>query len=112
MKKRVYRRPRGYDGSELTSRRLNELLPLVIKNIGKIYKERGDLILAAWPEIIGSKLAVMTKAVSFDSGILFVKVRNSSLYSLLQQHDKSRILKSLRDKFPETNIKSIIFRMG
>ena len=112
MKRKMRRTPRGYNGPGLTSHKLNKLLPLVLCSIGEVYKERGDLILAAWPEIIGERLAAMTQAVSFNSGVLFVRVRNSTLYSLLNQHDKPRILKSLRDKFPNTYIKSIVFRMG
>ena len=112
MKKQVYRRPKGYNGPGLTTRRLSDLLPVVLHNIGEAYHERGDLVLAAWPEIIGSRLAVMTQAVAFESGFLIVKVNNSTLYSLLSQHDKPRILHSLRDKFPNTMIKNIVFRMG
>lgn len=106
------RTPKNYDGSETTSRQLKELLPSVLSRIGGVYEERGDLVLAAWPEIIGSKLAGMTEAVSFESSVLVVKVKNSTLYSLLSQHDKPRILKNLRDKFPATSINNIVFRLG
>lgn len=112
MKKRFRRTPRAYDGVGRTSHRLHEVLPVILHNIGEIYKERGDLVLAAWPEVIGQKLAKMTEATAFDSGILYVKVRNSTLYSLLSQNDKPRILKSLRGKFPSTKIRNIVFRMG
>jgi hypothetical protein len=106
------RTPKNYDGSGTTSRQLKELLPSVLSQIGGIYEERGDLVLASWPEIIGPQLASMTEAVSFDSGILVVKVKNSTLYSLLSQHEKPRILKNLRDKFPTTSVKNIVFRLG
>jgi hypothetical protein len=112
MKRRFRRTPKAYAGVQLTGHKLNEILPSVLYSIGLIYKERGDLVLAAWPEIIGDKLALMTEAVSFDAGILYVKVRNSTLFSLLKQHDKPQILRSLRGKFPRTNIKNIVFRMG
>ncbi|MBT3394588.1 MAG: DUF721 domain-containing protein [Waddliaceae bacterium] len=106
------RTPRGYDGIHTTSHRLGEVLPLVLKRIGRSYESRGDLIIMAWPEVIGEKLAAMTKAVEFEDGKLFVKVKNSTLYSLLNREYKSRLLKSLRDKFPGTNIKTIIFRIN
>ena len=112
MKRRARRTPRGYSGSRLTNHKLNDLLPVIVYKIGEIYKERGDLVQAAWPEIIGKKLATMTEAVSFEEGILHVKVRNSTLYSLLSRNDKPRILQSLRGKFPRTYIKNIVFRMG
>lgn len=94
-----------------TSRHIREILPRILQDIGKVYKDRPDLILAAWPEIIGSKLASMTKAHSFINGILLVFVKNSTLYSLLVQHDRARILKNLRSKFPNTTIKSVVFRL-
>lgn len=68
--------------------------------------------MAAWPAIIGPKLCQMTKAVSFEEGTLTVLVKNSTLYSLLVKHDKMRILKLLRDKFPNTTINNIVFRIG
>ena len=106
------RTPRGYNGTALTAHPLGEVLPRVLKKIGRVYESRGDLIMAAWPEIIGPKLAQMTEAKSFENGFLHVTVRNATLHSLLSRDDKPRLLKSLRDKFPGTFIKTIIFRMG
>ena len=112
MKKKTGRTPRFYDGVEPTTRRVDELLPGVMRRIGARYQERPDLIFAAWPAVIGEQLAPMTQVVSFEDGILTVKVKNSTLYSLLSRKDKPRILRSLRDKFPRTQIKNIVFRMG
>lgn len=107
-----FRTPRHYDGTEVTSHRMTDLLPRVLAKIGEVYQQNADLILAMWPEIIGMKFAGMTQAVSFVDGILVVKVRNSTLYSLLSQNDKLRILNVLRKKFPHVEIKNIYFRMG
>jgi Dna[CI] antecedent, DciA len=91
---------------------LKELLPSVLGKIGSAYQERPDLVLAAWPEIIGPKLAPMTEALSFVEGVLTVKVRHSTLYSLLRQYERDKLLRQLREKFPGTAIKRIAFRMG
>jgi hypothetical protein len=96
----------------LTTRHIRELLPDLLAGIGTVYQNRPDLVLAAWPDVIGKDLASMTQALSFNEGILTVKVNNSTLYSLLSQHDKPRILKSLRDKFAGTVIKTIHFQLG
>lgn len=113
MLKNNYRRtPRNYDGTEVTSRKISDLLPYVLSEIGGIYQQRPDLLLAAWPEIIGAKLAPMTEAASFSDGVLFVKVRNSSLLSLLIQNEKNRLLSLIRKKFPSIKIDNIIFRLG
>ncbi len=44
---------------------MKDLLPKVLNEINMIHRDRPDLILAAWPQIIGDKLAAMTKAVAF-----------------------------------------------
>jgi hypothetical protein len=100
------------DGSGLTNKQLKDLLPKALGSIGAMHRDRPDLVLAAWPEVIGEKLASMTKATSFDQGVLYVKVSNSTLYSLLAQHERGRLLKSLREKFPSVEIKNIHFRIG
>lgn len=100
------------EGSKLTNKQLRDLLPKALGSIGAMQRDRPDLIVAAWPQIIGEKLVSMTKAISFDRGILYVKVANSTLYSLLSQHERGRLLKSLREKFLSVEIKNISFRLG
>ena len=112
MHKPHSRTPRYYDGTRLTTHRMGDLLPVVLSRIGQVYEQRSDLILALWPDIIGPKLAPMAQAVSFSEGILLVKVKNSTLYSLLSQNDKPRLLNKLRQKFPRADIKTIQFRIG
>lgn len=106
------RTPKNYDGIQTTLHRVSDLLSGVLSQVEKVYQQHPDLILAAWPDVIGSKLASMTQAVSFFDGILLVKVKNSTLHSLLSQNDKPRILNILRQKFPNVQIKSISFRIG
>lgn len=106
------KRPRYYDGPLPTSRPITRLLPALLQEIGKVYQDRPDLILAAWPDVVGPQLASMTQALSFKEGFLVVKVQNATLYSLLCQYDKPRLIKNLRDRFPHTMIKSILFQLG
>lgn len=98
--------------SESTNKQLKDVLPKVLGAIGALHKDRPDLILAAWPEIIGKTQASMTKAVAFEKGILYVKVSNSPLYSLLAQHERKRLLRHLKERFPSVEIKNIHFRIG
>ncbi len=95
-----------------TSKNLRQLLPAILRQIGKRHEERPDLILAAWPSVIGERLSPMTRAVSFIEGILTIKVRNSSLLSLLAQHERHKLLKELRKKFPNAKIRNIRFCIG
>lgn len=106
------RHPRHYDGPHLTTRHICQLLPRFLEEMGRKVEERPDLVVAAWPEVIGSQLAPMAQALFFIEGVLTVKVKNSTLYSLLTQNDKPRLIKNLRDKFPGTTIKTIFFRLG
>lgn len=109
----IYRRtPRNYNGTAVTTHQMVDLIPHFLSELGKVYQDRPGLILAAWPEIIGKNLASMTQAVSFVEGILVVKVRNSTLHSLLSQRDKSQLLQLLRQKFPRVTINNIHFRIG
>jgi hypothetical protein len=105
------RTPRNYNGTQTTTHRVSDLLPHVLGQISEVYQDNPELILAAWPDIIGEKLASMTQAVSFSKGVLTVKVQNSTLYALLSRQEKPRILNLLKKKFPKIEIK-IQFRMG
>ncbi|MCH9610024.1 MAG: hypothetical protein S4CHLAM81_10750 [Chlamydiales bacterium] len=93
-----------------TSKHIRDVLPNVMSNIGKVFKDRPDLIVEAWPEVVGSRLAPQARAVAFADGFLQVRVQNSTLLSLLTQ-DRSRIVQNLRAKFPKTTIKSVVFRL-
>lgn len=112
MHKKPFRRPHNFDGTGLTSHHLGKLLTGALSELGNVYQEKPDLILALWPEIIGPKLARMTQAVSFTNGVLFVTVMNSTLFSLLNQYEKPKILSDLRKKLPRANIVNIVFRIG
>lgn len=112
MSRNLKRTPKNYNGTGITTHKVTDLLPAVLETIHEVYQGRPDLILAAWPMIIGPQLAAMTQAVSFCDGVLLIKVKNSTLHSLLSQRDKSRILNLLRMKFPKTQIKNIMFRIG
>ncbi len=106
------RTPKNYDGTAVTTHRMSELLPQVLGRIEKVYSDRPDLILAAWPEIIGPQLATMTRAISFTHGVLLVKVNNSTLYSLLSRIERPKILRRLQTRFPTASVKDVQFRLG
>lgn len=101
-----------YNDTKLTSKQMSQVLPKIMDKIAASHRDRPDLILVAWPQIIGEKFQAMTRAVSFVDGVLTVIVKNSTLYSLLSQHEKKRLLQSLRKKFPAVVIRDIFFRLG
>lgn len=97
---------------KLTSKTLQNLLPEFLKKVNKNCHQRHDLIPLAWPAIIGEKLAPMTQAESFKEGVLYVRVSNSTLLSILSHRERKMLLKKLKEKFPKTDIKEIRFRLG
>lgn len=106
------RTPRNYDGTKTTGKLIGHVLPEMMRSIGERVKERPEDILKAWPEIVGARLAPMAQAVSFEAGVLTVKVKNSTLYSLLSQQAKPALLRNLQEKFPYATIRNITFRVG
>lgn len=111
-KKSSKRLPRGYDGVNLTSKPLGDVLPRVLRRVSAVHGDRPDLILAAWPQLVGPQLAPMTEAVAFNEGMLVVKVKNSTLYSLLKNRERGRLLYRLRQRFPSNEIRGIYFKIG
>lgn len=112
MKKSIRRTPKNYDGPLVTTHHASDVAPAVLRGIAGALQERPDLVIAAWKTVIGSNLMAMTEAISFTSGVLVVRVRNSTLYSLLSQRDKSRLLANLRRHLPNTTIHDLVFRMS
>jgi hypothetical protein len=106
------RTPKNYDGTGVTTHRMSDMLAKVLRGFDQKFHDGGEKILLAWPEVIGTRLAPMTQAVSFVDGVLLVKVKNSTLHSLLSQNDKMKILSNLRQKFPQYSIRNIVFRIG
>lgn len=72
----------------------------------------GHEILQAWDEVLGPNFANLTQAVSVQDGILTVKVKSSTLYSLLGCYEKPRLLARLQEMFPEAKLAGIVFRRG
>lgn len=108
----MQRTPRDYDGVKSTSHRMGDVLGGVLLEISDGFRDRPDLVLAAWPSLVGEKLAPMTQALSFNEGVLVVKVMNSTLYSLLCQKERGRLLGALKKQFPNIEIRALQFRMG
>ncbi len=103
---------KGKKSNKITSKFVRNMLGDFLGNITETYKEKPSKILDAWPEIIGEKFAHMTKAVSIKNKILTVNVSNSTLYSLLCQHEKITLLKKLQKKFSKEAVQDIRFRIG
>lgn len=103
------RTPRNYQGTENPAKNVAELLPEVMSDLGKKIKDPREEIFQFWRELIGEKMAPLTEPVSFFDGVLTVKVKSSTLYSLLVAHERPRLLSRLQEKF---SIRNLVFRVG
>lgn len=101
------RTPRNYSGVENPEKKLAELLPDFVHDLKLL--EPKEAVFQFWKELIGEKFAPLTEPVSFVDGVLTVKVKSSTLYSLLVTHERPRLLGRLQEKF---SIRNIIFRVG
>jgi predicted nucleic acid-binding Zn ribbon protein len=112
VKKRTQRTPRNFDGTEITTRKIDLLLTNILSQIEQKAKTHVDRIEERWKEVVGEKMAPMTEVLSLENGILTVKVKNSTLYSLLCQHEKPRLLGELQKKCSKEKLRDLKFRIG
>ena len=103
------RTPRHFDGTGRTGKVLSDLLPEIVKKIGEKSGCQSEEIFGFWPTVIGEAMAPYTEPVSFIDGVFIVKVKSSTLYSLLSQHERPRLLQRLQEKFP---VRNLVFRAG
>src|SRR5437879_368022 len=79
------RTPRNYSGVVNPAKKMTDLLPDVLNDLGRKAKDPREEVFRFWNELIGEKMAPMAEPVSFVEGVLTVKVKSSTLYSLLCQ---------------------------
>jgi len=104
--------PKNYQGQDPTGRQIKDLLVPILGQLSQCVEDNPQELLKAWPQLVGEKIASMTHAVSVNQGIFLVKVDNATLYSLLVQHERQRLLKKIQEMFPQLKVRSLLFRMG
>ena len=104
--------PKNYNGKMPTSRHIKHLLPSILTGISNKLEDNPIQISTIWQEIVGDKIARLTEVIELNNGVLKVKVDNSTLYSLLVEHEKQRLLKVLQKRLPKLRIKILLFRIG
>lgn len=105
------RTAKNYNGTRFPAKKMETLLPEILKSLKK---ETGSLekeIRKAWASLVGTKISQYASVHSFREGILKITVRSASLYNLMMQHEKKVLLKKLQQMFPN-QIKDIIFKVG
>lgn len=103
------RTPRNFNGTSRTEKTLVSLLPEILKSLRTLSETPTEEIFRCWFSLIGPKMAPFTEPVSYVDGVLTVKVKSSTLYSLLSRHEKPRLLKELGRQF---SVRNLIVRIG
>lgn len=103
---------RYFKKTDSTNKILKNILFDFSNDIEKKYLKQPTAIMKYWPNVIGKKLAPMTKVISFENKILYVLVKSSTLYSILKGVEKKRLLKLMQKKFSKDAIFDIYFKIG
>lgn len=103
------RTPRNYSGTQNPTKKVVDLIPDLLDDLRIKIKDPKEEMFQFWMVLIGEKMAPLTEPISFVDGLLTVKVKSSTLYSLLVTVEKPRLLARLREKF---SIRDIAFRVG
>lgn len=64
-----------------------------------------------WADLVGKDIARNSEPVRFHKDVLVVKVRNS-VWTQELQFLKPKLLEKIRQSFPDTKIRDILFRAG
>lgn len=97
---------RNYSGTENPIKKMSDLLAEIVSDLKQ--QDNGE-IFQFWLDLVGEKMAPLTEPISFYEGVLTVKVKSSTLYSLLVAYEKPRLLQRLQEKF---SIRNLVFRVG
>ena len=103
------RTPRNFDGVTNVTKKVSDLLPEMLSEIAEAVGDRTEPLFQEWKNILGEEMGKLAEPVLFEDGVLTVKVKSQTLYSLLSTHEKPRLLARLQKKFP---VRNIHFRVG
>lgn len=109
----VYKRtPKDYDGLQPTGQRIEALLPDILDEIAKKQQQSVFVIEKVWNDLVGPKIADLTRIADFQNGVLYIKVKNATLLSILSSQEKGRLMQNLTNKFPNIHFKNLVFQFG
>ncbi len=106
------RTPRDYDGPNPTGQRIETLLPDILNEISKNQQQSIFVIEKVWNDLVGHKITSFTRLTGFENGVLFIKVKNATLLSILSSQEKGRLMQNLTNKLPNIHFKNLVFQFG
>lgn len=91
--------------------KLGELVEGVLRDAGVKEQVQRQEVLEAWDEVVGAKIAEVTRPVRVDGPVLFVEVRSSAWLMELDLM-KHRILDRLNEDRDEARIEKVRFLLA
>lgn len=88
-----------------------QVLEQTLRRLPAVKKIKGQLLIDAWPEAVGEKIACKTCAISFDNGTLHVWVRDSVWAQHIALH-KKKIISNLNSLVRTRMLQDVRFRVG
>jgi len=93
-----------------SAEKVGGIIPQVLKNLGLDKKIEELRVIDCWEEIVGERIARVTKAKEVRDGVLFVEVSTGAWLQELSFRRK-QIVALIRKKFKSAGIKDIHFSL-
>ena len=91
---------------------LTPLIDSLLQDLKSGFKGKRSNLETLWPQIVGAKFNLHTKATLNPAGTLCVWVDQSVLASELRQRYQGTLLKRAQEAIGEKEVKKITFRVG
>jgi len=114
MKERALAQLRGYWEPQDVSKFERDMPTAVestLKGLGLEDRFNEEQVFDAWNDLVDSFVATHSRPVSMQRKVLYIQVLHSTVYYELERM-RGRILQTMQDRFGETNIRDVRFRLG
>ncbi len=90
----------------MPSKKVGDILPVVMKGLGLDTKLRETQLAREWQEIVGTTMARRSSPCGARSGVLLVEVENNVWMQEVRFHQRE-IIARIRERFPELGIEGL-----
>ena len=108
----IERIPKDYDGLKPTGRKIEDMLPSMLAFIQDSQQRSIEILETCWNEIVGKKISESTKVYNYQKVVLYIKVKNATLLSILSSQEKRRLMHNLKEKLPNIELTNLVFQFG
>jgi predicted nucleic acid-binding Zn ribbon protein len=90
----------------------NQLVPLVMKQLGLEERLQQSQVFYLWPTIVGSDIARHAQPVSLRNGLLVVSCDHPMWLQEITRYSKPLILQKVQERLGKKVVRDISFRIG